>query len=277
MSVLGEQREKLEDFKTAKFITGALRDISANRLHTIRDEYERNQTFYRDLSELYNILKAYAVQKRAELLQTDEKTRVNVAITSNKRFFGTLNTEVMETFVQETNPDERSIIIGETGQQFLREQNYEKRRRSEYMIFENDQPSREDMLYFLTRTHAFNEVLVFYPRFESVFNQSTAKQDITYTPPIEEAQKRKVDYIFEPELEKMLEFFETQVRYLLFNRIMMETELARASARVMKMNSAEQRASDLIDEQQRTLEKEIASLSTKRMLETFAGFTKWKQ
>jgi F0F1-type ATP synthase gamma subunit len=158
----------------------------------------------------------------------------------------------------------------------MREHEYEERRRSEYMIFENDQPSREDILYFLTRTHAFDEVHVFYPRFKSVFNQSTARQDITYTPPIEEAQKRKVEYIFEPELEKMLEFFETQVRYLLFNRIIMETELARASARVMKMNSAEQRAGDLIEEQQRMLEKEVASLSTKRLLETFAGFTKWK-
>jgi len=43
------------------------------------------------------------------------------------------------------------------------------------------------------------------------------------------------------------------------------------------MNSAENRASELIEEKENELKKETRALSSMRLLETFSGLSKWKK
>ena len=90
------------------------------------------------------------------------------------------------------------------------------------------------------------------------------------------SEEKIQDYIFEPEFSQMLAFFEEHIKSLLFNRTMLETELSRTAARLMKMTGAEQSATEHIGEKKRELRKAIESLSNIRLLESFSGLSIWR-
>jgi len=78
--------------------------------------------------------------------------------------------------------------------------------------------------------------------------------------------------VFEPEIPKIIEFFKTQIRLVLFSRVMLETRLALTGARLMKMQRAREKTGELVLQQRRTIHKEISTVKSMRLLETFSGF-----
>ena len=83
--------------------------------------------------------------------------------------------------------------------------------------------------------------------------------------------------LFEPELPKILEFFNRQVRRLLFIRIMLETDLSLTAARLLSMSAAEERSSDLIKEKQSEIRKTLSSFINAKLLETFSSIRSWTE
>ena len=56
MSRIGEQKSRISDIEAARYITGALRDISAVELKKLRKRFEQNDIFYSELRELFGVL-----------------------------------------------------------------------------------------------------------------------------------------------------------------------------------------------------------------------------
>lgn len=281
MSSLTDKKEEIKDMRTAGFIAGVLCDISAMNIQKIRENFKKNKLFYKEISDLYRLVKlqsAYAKQNISTDINNDDKQKVlAVAITSNKRFYGSLNNDVMEFFLKytEEQDDMVSMIIGATGRQFL--VNHADAKQFEYAVFGEDNPSPKEIDLFLSKTNNYDKVLVFYPSFINMFKQAPVMVDITYTPEIKNTAIQTERYILEPELFEIVKFFETRVKHMLFKRTMLETELARTATRVMRMSMAENRASVIIKKRMNELKKESRVLSNARLLETFAGLSKWKK
>lgn len=286
MSIIAGQKRELEHIEAAKYITRALRDISANKMRGIRESFARNYAFYTDIRQLYTLVRSHAARAKTEAKEKGEgaaeekgirrTASISVAITSNKRFYGSLNKKVMDAFIKQLDRRRgRHIVIGKTGRQYLAGTKYE--RRAEYLSFEADNPNEDELGRFLDAVRSHDRILVYYPRFINVFRQDVAIVDIAEVPEEETVAETKVGYIFEPELTHMLLFFETQVQHLLFSRIMLEAELARTAARLMKMDSAEREADAEMKRKRRILHKEMTALSNMHLLETFSGFQQWKK
>lgn len=282
MSILTEKQEELESIRTARFIASTLRDISAMEIRSLREQFRRNYTFYQEVGELYQLIKQHAQYRNIQDGNTQTtKPDLVVAVTSNKRFYGSLNSDVMDAFlerVKEERPNETYLVIGQTGQQYLHGIRYEHK--CEFTIFEDDTPTKDEVMTFLDTIRSYQRVFLYYPGFVGIFQQEPKVVDITHTPELEQASgdpEDRIGYIFEPELPEMVAFFETQVRHLLFDRTMLETELSRTAARLVKMNVADERASDLIDEVKGELREQSALLSNMRLLETFSGIAQWKK
>ena len=101
--------------------------------------------------------------------------------------------------------------------------------------------------------------------------------DITYVPESNKLNTMTIDYIFEPELEEIFWFFDTQVRYILFGQVMLEVKLSRIATRLTRMNIGEQKALKAIKKTTREIKKEIALQNNIRLLETFSGISLWKK
>lgn len=271
-------KEELDDVRALRSISNALLEISSMRIRTLREDFDRNKSFYEEMSDLYNLVELSAVNRQYNLDKDGtKKKKVIIAITSNQRFHGSLNRIVMESFIAQLEKEKEAdyFIVGNTGRRYMEETEYNKG--FEFLSFKNDYPTPGETEVFLNKVKDYEQVILFYPKFTNIFFQKAHSIDITYTPKGEIDPKREIEYIFEPELLHILEFFETQIKKLLFMRIMLESELSRTAARLIKMNSTEGKATDTIKEKDILIKKETTILNDIRLLETFSSIVQWKK
>ena len=280
MSTIDEKTRQLDDIETVRFISSALFEISARQMTKLREALAENNEFYDEISKLYDVVKrSAAIQKH--LKPDSNKTKESkhpslaVAFTSNKRFYGSLNRDLVETFMKDVSGgDIDRIVVGDTGREII--EITRSAPACQFLSFKQDEPTSKEAQQFLERVRSYNQVFIYYPTFVSVFLQKISKIDITHTPTALDASKGIVKYIFEPELSQILTFFEQRVRHLLFNRVLLETELARVSARFVAMSAAERQANKLGKILTRSIRNQKEATSNRELLEALTGITKWK-
>ncbi len=277
MSRVKEQKEIIHDIKSVRYITGALRDISAVELKNLRKKFENNEMFYVELRELFQLLWRIAYANNSDVLKTGNK-KLYIAYTTNKHFYGSLNHDVIRKFIENTDAKSNCLIIGDTGKQIWKSK-AQKRKEVSFLSFKDDAPDSDEINSLLNSVREYENVYVFYSGFTSVFRQDVEIADITYRPSKKINDKEKIEdlpqYIFEPDLSEMVIFFNTQVRYALFERLLLETQTARVAARLVKMDTADQNAGELIKTEMRKLGRIRTSFSSRRMLETIVGYIQW--
>jgi len=280
MPQLREQKERIEDIESARYITGALRDIAAIRLKTLREEFNKNDSFYSELIELYQLIWRIANESNTGLAEERAMKSLYVAYTTNRHFYGSINSNVIRELVGGTNAQDSCLILGDTGKQLWMSR-AQKRKELSFMSFQDDMPTPKEIDKFLEKTQQYEHVYVFHPGFASVFRQDVKMVDITFRPAEEDTKKESEEledlpqYLFEPDLWEMATFFNNQVRYTLFERMLLETQLSQISARLVKMDTADQNATELVKVEQQELRRAFTSFSSRRMLETLVGYIQW--
>jgi ATP synthase F1 gamma subunit len=281
MSEIREKKEQMEAIRAVQYITSAFRDISATELSHYKELFEKNKTFRDEMRELYTIVWRIAASSgKTDILTTQKKKPVFIAYTTNHHFYGSLNEDVITTLIQATSVNDDCIIIGETGRSSWYSRKMQ-RKNVHFISFKEDTPNKEETKNFLRSVSEYPYVYVYYPRFQTVFTQKADMIDITFRPNSSEEKKEAKsnalfsEYILEPELQEMLQFFNQQIRYVLFEQILLETQLSRVSARLVKMDAADQNAHNLLQQEGRLLRRAKNSASGRRMLETLVGYIQW--
>jgi ATP synthase F1 gamma subunit len=279
MSTISTQKHIIEDVSSVKYITSALRDISAIELKGLRDTFERNGMFYEELQFLYQLVWRLAADAgRDVLLERKEEKVVHVAYTTNRHFYGSLNNDVMDLFTKSTGTKDTCIIIGTTGAEVWRTAR-KKRKKVTFMEFKDDAPNKEEEQNFLDTVGDYGRIFIYYPHFNSVYEQRADMRDITFRPTKEQLKEQEANelpqYFLEPDLAEMLTFFNSQVRYVLFQRMLLETQLSRVAARLVRMDMADHNARDVLAAEHRELNRAYRSFFSSRMLETLTGFVQW--
>ena len=278
MSRIGEQKSRINDIEAARYITGALRDISAVELKKLRKKFEQNDKFYSELEELFQLIWRIASANSNEFSINTSSKSLYVAYTTNRHFYGSINHDVMKKFIAGTDVKDTCLIIGDVGKQIWMSKG-QKRSGVSFLSFAEDEPNINEISSLMNKVKEHKHVYVFYPGFTSVFHQDVQMVDITFRPSKKTSSKKKFEdlpqYLFEPDLSEMVTFFNNQVRYALFERLLLETQISRIAARLVKMDTADQNAHDIIKLETRTLRRIRTSFSSKRMLETVVGYIQW--
>lgn len=273
MSAINELREELAHTETAQFVTTMLRDISATKLQSIRAAFEANEQYFEELHGLMHLIHTYAAEKKIALPKA-EKGRVYVAITSNRRFYGTLNYDVMIALKEtlDKDPEAECVVIGQTGKQAAERSSKLAGLKATYMMFEKDEPTEQEIANAVIKLRPYKELSVVHPTFVNAFSQVATVTDITHVSHKPEEKAETLEYLVEPDIPAMLEFFKTQIRLVLFDRVILETRLALTGARLMKMQRARERAEDMATSERRLIHKEMSTMQSMRLLETFTGY-----
>lgn len=261
------------------------------KIKKIRAAFENNRRFYEEITRIYHFVKLNASKKtlaglpahknkKAAKVESPAQKVAYVAITSNSHFYGTLNLNVMRKFWQDTADlkSDSLIVTGQTGVDYLESLPNPPAGGPKYapLIFKKDSPTREEVLSLLEATRQFDQVLLYYPQFVTVMTQKVGILDITQSaPPQNVGNENVIQFIFEPELPKIVEFFETQVRLLLLTRAMLESDLSRAAARLSSMSAASLRAGAAVKTKKVQISKADKSMRNSRLLDTFAGLQNW--
>lgn len=276
MSAINELKDGLLQIETAQFVTTMLRDISATKLQSLRARFEANARYFAELHTLTALVESYrkesCLAEQVDAVQNSVQ-KVCIAVTSNKRFYGMLNHEIIREFTTKKKSDSSVafVVVGQTGKQIL-----EAREESDgirFVSFTKDEPTPAELASVVASLQGYDAVEVIHPTFVNSFQQHAATTDLTHLS-VEQSvpQARTIDYVFEPEILDILAFFRTHIRMVLFERTMLETELAFTGARLMKMQRARERAGELVTLEKHRIHKELNTVKSMRLLETFAGF-----
>ena len=246
--------EIIEEGKSLKLIAQVYSEISFTKLKRIRGEVVRNRDFFTEISQIYHLVKDIASKKK--IATAKSKKTISLLLTSNYGFYGTVNSKLIPFFmVNTTKSDTDRIVIGKAAIEHFKAIRYFHAYKP--LIFKGDLPTAEELTGLASQIKDYNQVLVYYPLFKSVLVQDPVMKDITETQ--SEASQIKnpaldlsqYPFIFEPELNKIIEFFDSQIAILLLEQTFLEAELARTASRLISMDQAQTEANKFIKEQEK--------------------------
>lgn len=287
--------EELAALNSLKDLAESYEEIAVVRMQKIKDSVLKTREFLASLSDVYVDLKSSYGREIKDLLakmkegdkhilpslQKNGKDLL-VYLASNGRLYGSVTQKTYRLFinaVKESKPEECDIIIiGRTGKEMY--ENSGVKRPFEYFEIPDTSVEIDHIKQLMKKFIAYESVNVFYGKFGNVVKQSPIETSIsgndifeTETPQV---TTREDKFIFEPTLEKILHFFETQIMANLFSQTLLENQLARHASRV----SAMEEALIHIEEETKKLHREQTRMkhltANKKQLETIGGLILWE-
>lgn len=271
--------EVLEEGESLKALTQAYAEIANIKIKKIRAKVERNRLFSDEILKVYGMIKAIAIKKK--VMVTKPKNRLCILLTSNYRFYGSVNNSLISYFVGSTRQlsDVDKVILGKGGIEYFRTtkllSTYQE------ITLKDDTPTAEELTDLANLSSKYNQVLVFHSKFKSLLVQEATFTDITalslytkdyYLKSFNVAREKDLThFIFEPELTKILEFFDSQIALLLLEETFLESELSRSASRFISMDEAETKANKFIKEYQTLKAYVKRSIDNNKILENFAS------
>lgn len=264
--------ELIEQGQSLKQIAQAYSEIANLKIKRIRGEVERNRVFYEEISKIYGLIKRIALEKGVSIKKP--KKTICMIITSNYRFYGSINSDLIDYFVENTkNADTDRLILGKAALDFFKAKPIFKNNLE--MTLKDDQPDPRELLYLVDILKDYSRVFVFFSRLKSLLVQQPQAVDLTATEKVKEDlskrdQKKATRFIFEPDLSHILAFFDSQILTLLLEGTFLESELARTASRFISMDQAETEANKFISEYEKLKAYAKRNIINNQILENFA-------
>lgn len=258
----------IEEGNSLKQIAQSYSEIANQKIKRIRANLDRNRQFFKEISEVYAMVKALSLKKRVTLPKP--KKRLSIILTSNYRFYGNINSDVIDFFIALTQPVESDrILLGKAAIEYFKANRVFKN--AQELMLKADQPSQAEIMALVNIIKDYNQVLVFYSRFKSLLVQEPVFADITSLAKIPQKDDSAIKFIFEPDLPKLLSFFDSQILTLVLEETFLEAEVARTASRFISMDQAETEANKVIREYQKLRSYAKRNLVNNQILENFAS------
>ncbi len=282
----------IELINTLKLITQAYQEISVMRMKEMKIWVLAARQFLDALSEVfYDVRSSYNKQitavlakkkKQRDLVRSQEAKELTVLISASSKLYGDIVDKVFRNFLASLNKADTDIlIIGKLGKRLFDEVNLKRK----YLYFEipESEVTVDDLKPIIFNLVKYNKINVYYGRYDSVITQHAEVSNITGDEPFKlapdssskSANQSNVRFIFEPNLEKILEFFQTQVFSALFKQTVHEAHLAHLASRVKAMEEAINNIEATrikLDMEKRRM---VRTLENRKILERISGISLW--
>ncbi len=254
----------------------AYAEIANLKIKKIRTEAERNKLFLKEISGVYNLVKKMALKKGVNFLKP--KKMVSIVVTSNSPFYGTTNYDLLDFFIMQTQKlTTDKIILGKVGVDYFRIEPIFKN--FQEVVLASDQPNLKELATLVNLIEDYSQVLVFYSGFKSLLVQQPSVIAVRGSNSLtgdsltgnDKVPDDEFVFIFEPDLSRILSFFDTQIATLLLEGIFLESELSRAASRFISMDQAQTEANKFIKENQKLKAYTIRNINNNAILESFAS------
>lgn len=268
-------------------------EIAVLEMQKIRGSVLKTREFIEELSRVfYDVKNSYKKQilalakKKKKRVQKQDAIhfstlskngkQVIVLLSANTKLYGDIVPKTFQSFLESLadNPDSDIVIVGKLGKEL-----FDQSSKKPYSFFAlpDIQVTLEDLKPIVSHIVQYETVTVYYGKFVNVIEQIASHAIISGEQPLVSQTKPRDDFrfIFEPELEKILNYFETQIFSTLFKQTVHEYQLARHASRIRAMEYALgniARTKNGLESQNRKLKHAAAN---KKMLAAFSGIALW--
>ncbi len=286
--------EELEALNNIKDLAESYEEIAAIEMQRIRNSVLKTRTFLIDLSDVFVDLKSSYTREVDDLLKRrkagdrtlqpilQKKGKILlVYLSSNAKLYGAVTQNTFRLFISDLKKPEYQnadiVIIGSAGKEMY--EGLENHRNFEYFELPDTKVDIEHIKFLMQKFLQYEKVYVYYGKFGNVVKQSPTETSITGEG-IFETEKltpttREDRFIFEPSLEKIFRFFETQIMTNLFSQTLLENQLARDVSRVNAMEQALLNIEEQSKVLNRVKNRLRHTLQNKKQLETISGLVLW--
>lgn len=267
MLYLKDITEEIIEISSLRELTQVYGEIASTRMKKIRGYVLRNREYLGAIKSIFeDTLAAYA-QKISKLVAEGKLSKgsqvtflahngkpVSVLISSNTGFFGSIVKETFDKFIAEVRQENAEVtIVGKVGRSLF----LEAEPRRPYIFFDLpdygiDTTKLAEVIKHLVQ---YSQIKIYYGKFQSVVTQRPDIQTISAgTQVTGDVADPKVQYLFEPNVEDILMFFETQIFASVFDQSIRESQLSKFASRIIAMDAASQ-----------NIEKRISLLNLKKL------------
>ena len=282
MPIFKEIKENLKALSNIETITRAYQEIANLRMNEIRQTVLSNREFIEELSRVYTLAKkAYlallkmggGAMKKKESFIKRGRGKVAVFLSGNKPFYGTLILDIWQEIQRDLKEKGGDlVVVGKTGKYFAETSGWGMK--MFYFELDDEKPERERVKEIIEFLENYEEIIIFHGRFHTVLSQKVVQTNISGITLEKELGEVK-SYLFEPPLEAILEFFETELMSAFFNQTLLEHRLSRYATRMVAMYQATENAEKIrekLETEQKKLERQLLN---KKQIEVFSGFQLW--
>lgn len=251
-----QNRKQIENsiklITSLKRLATAYEQISVTKMQRARGGVLSSRSYLEELTKVFNQVKSNYNEQVQKLLvkkhhdgsvtySTLNKNGQSIAIllSTNSKLHGDIGRKVFRQFVDNLkahNPD--IYIIGKVGKELFDAAGVEKEYK--YIDFPDLTSEREFLVPISEVLEQYENVTVYYGKFVNVLTQSASATNISGTPPIGNVdyQPTSVHFYFEPSLETVLQFFESQIFASLLKQTLHESALSNDASRIQQMELA---------------------------------------
>jgi len=249
----------LDSLELLRSLSQAYAEIASVRMQSVRKSVLVNRDFFSSIREIFEeVLSSYGEEiKRLQKLQNrggeitflaHNGLTVAVLFSANTGLYGDIIQRVFSKFLNDVrNNDVEVTIVGRMGRLLFTQA--EPNRPFTYFDLPDYGAAHLDSLKDLTKhLVAYEQINLYYGQFHSFIKQEAISNSISAALSLSDAtsQAGLVRYIFEPDIETILSFFETEIFASIVDQAVFEGELAKLASRAYSMDRAEQRISEEI-------------------------------
>lgn len=287
-------QQEIDFTKSFSLIVEAYQEIAVMKMRRVRNSVLATRDYLSRLSEVFLELKRAKEMQKKQLLEkkvkrttkeqgTDKKLdrTVSVLLSANTTLYGDLLERIFQLFLKDIKKGETDlIIVGRVGKRLYDEQDHKR----PYLYFElpDVEITLESLKPVIFHLVKYEKIMVYYGKFESVVTQVETVSNITGDEPfitrteLQEVPKALIKYLFEPDLDALLAFFEDLIASSLFRQTVHETQLARWASRIMSMEKAQVGIETQMKKLRLSSLKIQKQEQNKSQLERLAGISLWR-
>lgn len=235
-------------------LTRTYAQIAAIRMKKIRGRVLYNRQFFGAISDIFlqvlgtykkeieNLATRRGLGKRGgkiTFLSHNGRTTA-VFISANTGLYGGIVPKTYEFFLKEVEEENVEVtIVGRLGRLIF----MNSRPDNPYTFFEYPDygEDKKKLSQIIAHLVQYEKIHVYYGEFKTVVKQQPARFEISSEAVLKEAGKKEpLKYIFEPSMEDILRFFETEIFTSMFEQAIRESQLAKFASRILSMDKAEE-------------------------------------
>ncbi len=281
---------QITNFETLESLARSYAEIASGRMKKIRTSVLSNRDFLAEIDQVFQELRiSYAsqVKKLVKANRTSKSGEVTFLahngktviclLSANTGLYGDLMRSTFNAFLKDVreHPGCEVTIIGRLGLSFFL--SVEPNRPYTYFDLPDYGNHQEKLGEIIRHLVQYEKMRVHFGKFKNVVYQEPAIFTISaetplLTPTQEKASKETNYYIFEPKLEEILVFFETEMFTSMFDQTISESQLAKFASRMYAMDKASQNIKKEIKSARLELNRVHHRIANKRQVNSLASF-----
>lgn len=270
----------IESFKS---ILQTYQEISAMKMNATRQSVLATRSFFNRLSDVFHEVsvsytrQVQKVQKQSP--RSRKKQSAVVLISENAKLYGNITQKVFESCLSYLKDHQVDIfIIGAQGKLLWNIAHPSTSTAPVFVDLPDDYVTMDTLNALLLKLMDYQNIVVFHGAFESVLFQKPISTTIIESEVFDTkntSQTNKIQFDFEPNLETIVSFFQTQGVSSFLKQSLHEGHLARLASRIRAMEDGIDNTNKLRTSFVRSYYKAKKQSEAKEQSQRFAGMTLW--